>query len=53
VHRFTIPADARPGTYPLEVGFYTPADQKRFPVMDASGNPIADHVNIGSLTVAP
>ncbi len=40
VHRFVIPPDAKPGTYPLEVGFYTPADQKRLPLLDASGNPI-------------
>jgi 4-amino-4-deoxy-L-arabinose transferase-like glycosyltransferase len=53
VHRFTIPQDAKPGGYPLEVGFYTPADQKRWSVLDASGNPIADHVIIGSVTVAP
>ena len=53
VHRFTVPADARPGSYPLEVGLYTPDDQKRLPLLDASGNPTSDHVVIGSLTVAP
>ena len=53
VHRFTVPADARPGTYPLEVGLYTPDDQKRLPLLDASGNPIGDSVSIGSVTVAP
>jgi 4-amino-4-deoxy-L-arabinose transferase-like glycosyltransferase len=53
VHRFTLPADARPGAYPLEVGFYTSADQKRLPLLDASGNPVGDHVIIGSITVAP
>jgi 4-amino-4-deoxy-L-arabinose transferase-like glycosyltransferase len=53
VHRFVIPPDARPGTYPLEVGYYTPADQKRLPLVDASGSPVSDHVIIGSLTVVP
>jgi hypothetical protein len=53
VHRFTIPADARPSTYPLEVGLYTPDDQKRLPLLDTSGNPIGDHVIIGSVTVVP
>jgi len=53
VHRFTVPADARPGAYPLEVGLYTPDDQKRLPLLDASGRPIDDHVSIGSITVAP
>ena len=49
----SIPADAQPGTYPLEVGLYTSADQQRLPLLDASGNPIGDHVIIGSITVAP
>jgi hypothetical protein len=53
VHRFTIPADARPGTYPLEVGLYTPDDQKRLPLLDDSAKPIGDHVIIGSVNVAP
>jgi 4-amino-4-deoxy-L-arabinose transferase-like glycosyltransferase len=53
VHRFTIPADAQPGTYPLEVGLYTSADQKRLPLLDASGNLVGDHTIIGSITVAP
>jgi 4-amino-4-deoxy-L-arabinose transferase-like glycosyltransferase len=53
VHRFTIPADAPPGDYPLEVGFYSLADQQRWPVSDATGNLLSDHVTIGSLTVVP
>ncbi len=53
VHRFVIPPDAKPGTYPLEVGFYTSADQKRWPVLDAAGNSIGDHIIIGSVTVTP
>jgi 4-amino-4-deoxy-L-arabinose transferase-like glycosyltransferase len=53
VHRFTIPADASPGVYPLEVGFYSAADQQRWPVSDAAGNSVGDHVIIGSVTVTP
>ncbi|CAG0933002.1 hypothetical protein TFLX_02845 [Thermoflexales bacterium] len=53
VHRFMIPADAQPGTYPLEVGLYTPEDDKRLPLLDAAGNSIADHVIIGSVAVTP
>jgi 4-amino-4-deoxy-L-arabinose transferase-like glycosyltransferase len=53
VHRFVIPADAPPGTYPLEVGFYSAANQQRWPVSDAAGNALGDHVIIGSVTVAP
>ena len=51
--RFTIPGDAQPGSYPLEVGLYTSADQKRLTLLDASGETLGDHVIIGSVTVAP
>jgi hypothetical protein len=53
VHRFTLPADAPPGEYPLEVGLYNSADQKRWPVLDAAGNSSGDHVIIGSVSVVP
>jgi 4-amino-4-deoxy-L-arabinose transferase-like glycosyltransferase len=53
VHRFTVPADAPPGDYPLEVGFYSSADQQRWTVSDAAGNPLGDRVIIGSVTVTP
>jgi hypothetical protein len=53
VHRFTVPADTQPGVYPLEVGLYTSDDQKRLPLLDASGKPIDDRAMIGSITVAP
>jgi 4-amino-4-deoxy-L-arabinose transferase-like glycosyltransferase len=53
VHRFTVPADATPGVYPLEVGFYSTANQQRWPVSDAAGNSLGDHVIIGSVTVTP
>jgi 4-amino-4-deoxy-L-arabinose transferase-like glycosyltransferase len=53
VHRFTMPADAPPGDYPLEAGFYSPANQGRWPVFDSAGKPIGDHVIIGSVTVTP
>jgi hypothetical protein len=51
VHRFVIPTDAKPGTYPLEVGAYNPADAKRLSVFDRSGSIIGDHIVIGSITV--
>jgi hypothetical protein len=53
VHRFVVPTDAPPGDYPLEVGFYSPVDQQRWLVTDSSGDPLGDHVIIGSVTVAP
>jgi len=53
VHRFTIPSEAKPGTYPLEVGAYAQSDQQRVTVYDAAGQPLGDHVLIGSITVTP
>jgi hypothetical protein len=46
VHRFVIPPDAKPGTYPLEVGLYTRDDGARLTLGDGS-----DHVIIGSIEV--
>jgi hypothetical protein len=37
----------------LEAGFYTPADQKRWPVSDSADKAIGDHAIIGSVTVTP
>jgi hypothetical protein len=37
----------------LEVGFYSAADQQRWPVSDSAGNPLGDHAIIGSITVTP
>ncbi len=53
VHRFAIPADAAPGEYALEVGAYTPQDNQRVMVYDDGGQPLGDHVLIGSITVTP
>ncbi len=53
VHRFTVPADARPGTYPLEIGAYNRADNQRLSLFNQNGNVIGDHFIIGSLNVAP
>ena len=53
VHRVVIPSDAKPGLYPLEVGAYTPIDQRRVTIFDQAGNVIADHILIGSITVLP
>lgn len=53
VHRFAIPADAAPGEYALEVGAYTPQDNLRVMVYDDGGQPLGDHVLIGSITVTP
>jgi 4-amino-4-deoxy-L-arabinose transferase-like glycosyltransferase len=51
VHRFVIPADATPGSYPLEVGVYTREDGARLPLYDAVGSVAGDHVIIGAVEV--
>jgi 4-amino-4-deoxy-L-arabinose transferase-like glycosyltransferase len=53
VHRFVIPADAKAGEYPLEVGIYTREDNQRLPLYDQNGSVVSDHFVIGSVTVAP
>jgi hypothetical protein len=42
VHRFTIPGDAPPGPYRLEVGLYDPMDGYRWAVLGDDGEWIAD-----------
>ena len=51
VHRFSVPVDALPGSYPLEVGAYTHDDGTRLPVYDQAGKAIGDHFIIGSVEV--
>lgn len=53
VHRLMISPDVKPGTYPLEVGAYTPSDNQRVTIFDQSGHSIGDHILIGSITVIP
>ncbi len=51
-HTFTIPPDAPPGTYRIEAGLYTPQkDGARLNVLDEAGEPSADNVILGTLTV--
>ncbi len=53
VHRFIIPNNTQPGTFPLEVGIYTREDNQRLPLYDQNGSVIGDRFVIGSITVAP
>jgi hypothetical protein len=43
-HRLSLPAGLRPGEYQIAVGMYDAATQVRLPVVDASGQPVADGV---------
>ncbi len=50
-YRLTVPPDLPAGVYLLEAGLYRPDSLKRLPVLDATGNPTADHVMLGEITV--
>lgn len=52
VHPLTIPADAPPGEYQLEVGLYLLSTMTRLPATDAAGNPLPnDAVSLGTIEV--
>jgi hypothetical protein len=50
---FDIPLapDTRPGAYKMWVGMYTFPDVQGVPVVDASGKPAAEYVEIGPIEV--
>jgi 4-amino-4-deoxy-L-arabinose transferase-like glycosyltransferase len=52
VHPLTIPTDAPPGQYRLEVGLYLLSTMTRLPATDAVGNPLPDDaVLLGAIEV--
>lgn len=55
VDEYAIPVapDAPPGTYRLEIGLYDPITGVRLPVLSDDGEPAADHVVLGNVTVGP
>jgi len=48
-YAITIPADAAPGEYRLEIGLYDGATQQRLPVFDAQGQPAGDRLLLGQV----
>jgi hypothetical protein len=50
-YRVTVPGDAPPGAYQVEVGWYLLATLRRLPIVDAEGRPVDDRVIIGTVTV--
>jgi hypothetical protein len=46
-----IAPDAAPGGYEMRVGMYTFPDIKGVPVVDASGKPVADFVQVGPIEI--
>jgi hypothetical protein len=51
-YRVPLMADAPPGDYQVEVGWYLLATLRRLPVVDAEGRPVDDRVIIGTVTVS-
>ena len=53
VERYRIPIapETPPGTYPLLVGMYNPADGKRLEIFDENGNLLGDSFTLGVIAV--
>ena len=46
IHRFTLPPDAPPGPYTLELGLYDPKTGDRWPLLKTDGQPGPDRFSI-------
>jgi mannosyltransferase len=55
VHEWNIPPNAPPGTYRIKIGLYdhNQPEMPRLPVLDSSGQVIADSALLGTLEVTP
>ncbi len=53
LHRFTLPPDAPPGPYTLELGLYDPLTGERWSVLDLKGQPVADRLLFAGEENAP
>ena len=51
VHTFTVPPDARPGLYQLEIGLYTRPDFRRLRVLDRINPAEEDRLLLGPLRI--
>jgi 4-amino-4-deoxy-L-arabinose transferase-like glycosyltransferase len=49
--KLALPTDAPPGKYQIEAGFYQWPSLQRLPVVDTSGQVVADHAILSQLTV--
>jgi len=50
-YTLTLPPDAAPGEYRIEVGLYEPGSGERLTASDAAGQVMGDHLILGSVTV--
>ncbi len=46
LHEFSIPADAPPGDYKIQVGLYDPKTGARLPVLDSSNKNVGDYIQL-------
>jgi hypothetical protein len=53
IHRLALPPEAPAGPYTLEVGLYDPLTQERWAVLDAVGQPVADHLLLPATESGP
>ena len=51
VHTFTVPANARPGLYQVEIGLYTRPDFRRLRVLDRISPAQEDRLLLGPLRI--
>ena len=51
IHTLTLAADAAPGAYQIEIGFYSTADSARWPVFDGDA-PLADRLLLHPIEVS-
>ncbi len=51
IHKFTVPPDARPGLYQMEIGLYTRPDFRRLRVLDRINPAEKDRLLLGPLRI--
>ena len=51
IHKFTVPPDARPGPYQMEIGLYTRPDFRRLRVLDRINPAEEDRLLLGPLRI--
>ena len=53
LHEFSIPSDAPPGQYQIQVGLYDPKTGARLPVFDAANQNAGDHIQLPTRITVP
>jgi hypothetical protein len=50
--RIDIPSDLKAGRYTVSTGIYDKDTQARWPIVDANGSSIGDHLILGSVAIS-